>query len=238
MFTHTVRHCSVAARSMSSKMRPMTPVETERPATKVARSALAVVAGAVIATVLIGFALWAVAGIGLAELGKIARGGKIQINVDQPTVIQKIRALNRLESVSYTMDKIVTGERENLLLPHFLAGDRLLLVVHGEVIAGVDLSKLAANDVKVSGKIVHVHLPPAEIFTTRLDNAKTKVYSRDTGVFSTPDPNLEGEVREEAERQLTSAALRDGVLKTAQQNAAQTITSLLGGLGFEKVELQ
>ncbi len=194
--------------------------------------------GAGIATIVIGIALWVFAGIGLSELGKIAQGGKVHINVDQPTVIQKIRALERLETVSYTMDKIVSGERENLILPHFLAGDRLLLVVHGEVIAGVDLSKLAADNVKVSGKSVSVQLPPAEIFSTRLDNAKTKVYSRDTGVFSTPDPNLEGEVREEAERQLTSAALQDGLLKTAQQNATQTITSLLSGLGFEKVEIQ
>src|SRR3954453_14104717 len=123
----------------------MTPVQTETVSVKrrgPLRLILGLLVGAALATVLIGVALWAVAGLGLSELGKIAHGGKLHINVDQPTVIEKIRALNRLETVSYTMDKIVSGERENILLPHFLAGDRLLLVVHGEVIAGVDLSKL------------------------------------------------------------------------------------------------
>jgi hypothetical protein len=49
----------------------------------------------------------------------------------------------------------------------------LLLVVHGEVIAGMDLSKLQPSDVVISGRSVSIHLPQAEIFTTRLDNAKT-----------------------------------------------------------------
>ena len=110
--------------------------------------------------------------------------------------------------------------------------------VHGEVIAGLDLSKLDPSQVSVHGNHVSVHLPPSEIFTTRLDSSKTKVYSRDTGLFSSPDPNLEGEVRQEAERQLQAAALQDGILKTADQNARQTLTSLLTGLGFGSVEIR
>jgi len=47
-----------------------------------------------------------------------------------------------LETVVYTMDKIETGEKESSILPHFLAGDRLLLMVHGEVIAGIDFQML------------------------------------------------------------------------------------------------
>jgi hypothetical protein len=135
------------------------------------------------------------------------------------------------------MDKIISGERENPILPSFLAGDRLLLVVHGEVIAGVDLSTLQPSDVQVKGHDVSIHLPQAEIFTTRLDNEKTRVYSRETGLFSTPDPNLEGEVRQEGERQLRDAALQDGVLKIADKNARQTLTSMLNGLGFANVEI-
>jgi hypothetical protein len=136
------------------------------------------------------------------------------------------------------MDRIISGERENPILPRVLAGDRLLLVVHGEVIAGMDLSKLQPSDVVVSGRSVSIRLPQAEIFITRLDNAKTRVYSRDTGLFSTADPNLEGEVRQEAERQLQAAALQDGILKIADKNARQTLTSMLTGLGFGNVEIR
>ncbi len=59
-----------------------------------------------------------------------------QINVDQPTVVRQIQQLQRLETVNYSMDKIISGEHSNPYLPKFLVGDRLLLVMHGEVIAG------------------------------------------------------------------------------------------------------
>jgi hypothetical protein len=81
-----------------------------------------------------------------------------------------------------------------------------------------------------------LHLPAAQVFTTRLDSAKTRVYSRQTGLLVSSDPNLETQVRQEAERQLQEAALADGILHTAQQNATATISSLLQGLGFEKVD--
>jgi Protein of unknown function (DUF4230) len=71
---------------------------------------------------------------------------------------------------------------------------------------------------------------------TRLDSAKTRVYSRQTGLLVPTDPNLETQVRQEAERQMQEAALADGILRTAQQNAASTIRSLLQGLGFEKID--
>jgi hypothetical protein len=196
-----------------------------------------ILAGIVLTLAAIGIAVWAFAGLGVMQLGSLLRGGAVHITIDQPTVVRQIRGLQRLETVSYTMDKIVSGERENPILPQILAGDRLLLVVHGEAIAGVDLAKLKPGDVTVSGDSVRVHLPPAEIFTTSLDNAKTKVYSRDTGLFSSPDPNLEGEVRAEAERQLRNAALDDGILKTADANARQTVGNILRGLGFAKVEV-
>jgi hypothetical protein len=199
---------------------------------------LGILGGIVLTLVAIGAVVWAFAGLSLYEVGSMLHGGQVHIRVDQPTVVRQIRALQRVETASYTMDKIISGERENPILPNFLAGDRLLLSAHGEVIAGLDLSKLQPGDVQVHGRSVSIHLPPAEIFTTTIDNAKTRVYSRDTGLFSTPDPNLEGDVRAEAEHQLEAAALQDGILKTAETNARQTVNSVLTSLGFEKVEIR
>jgi hypothetical protein len=166
------------------------------------------------------------------------RSGQTSINVSQPTVVRQIQQLQRLETVTYTMDKIISGARDNPYLPKFLAGDRLLLVVHGQVIGGVDLAKVQPADVVVRGRSITFHVPQAEIFSTLIDNARTRVYSRDTGLFTSPDPNLESEVREEAERQLQQAALQDGILKTADQNARSTLTSMLKGFGFSQVEIQ
>jgi hypothetical protein len=193
--------------------------------------------GVILAFVLAG-TLWLSTGFGWSHLMGILGGGHIRINVDQPTVVRQIQQLQRLETVSYTMDKIISGEHPNAYLPKFLAGDRLLLVVHGEVVGGINLAGLRPGDVEIQGQKVLIHLPTAEVFSTRIDNARTKVYSRDTGLFSSPDPNLESEVREEAERQLEQAALQDGILKTAADNARTTISSMLRGFGFHEVDIR
>jgi len=194
--------------------------------------------GAVLTIVLVGALVWLSTGIGLLELMGILRGGHTQINVGQPTVVRQIQQLQRLETVSYTLDKIISGERTNAYLPNFLAGDRLLLVVHGEVVGGINLTGLQPGDVQVQGQKVSIHLPPAEIFSTRIDNAKSKVFSRDTGLLSSADPNLESEVREEAEHELEQAALQDGILKIAGDNARNTISGMLKGFGFREVDIQ
>jgi len=172
----------------------------------------------------------------LSHLFSAVTGRTLTIDVSQPTVVDRIQRLQRLETVVYTMDKLVTGAKENPILPDFLTGDRLLMMVHGEVVAGIDFANLKPSDVKVDGKQVHLHLPAAQVFSTRLDSAKTRVYSRQTGLLVPTDPNLETQVRQEAERELQEAALADGILRTAQQNATSTITSLLQGLGFEKID--
>jgi len=207
-------------------------IERQRP------PARGILLGAAIALAVVGLAVWLWTGMGFLQLIGLFRGGTTVINVNQPTVVRQIQQLQRLETVSYTMDKIISGERNNAYLPKFLAGDRLLLVVHGDVIAGVDLGKVQSADVSVRGRTISLRIPAAEIFTTRIDNTRTRVYSRDTGLFSTADPNLESEVREEAERQLQQAALQDGVLKTADQNARTTLSRMLTGLGFEQVEFR
>lgn len=163
-------------------------------------------------------------------------GRTVSIDVSQPTVVDRIQRLQRLETVVYTMDKLVTGAKENPVLPDFLTGDRLLMMVHGEVVAGIDFSNLKPDEVRVDGKQIRLHLPAAQVFSVRLDSAKTRVYSRQTGLLVPTDPNLETEVRQEAEREMQEAALADGILRNAQQNGASTISSLLQGLGIQKIE--
>ncbi len=204
---------------------------------------LALVLGLILGIVAVGSAGWVVLSRNsgrafLSHMWSAVTGRTLSIDVSQPTVVDRIQRLQRLETVVYTMDKLVTGAKENPVFPDFLAGDRLLMLVHGEVVAGIDFSNLKPGDVKVDGKQAHLHLPASQIFSTRLDSEKTRVYSRQTGLLVPTDPNLETEVRQEGERELQAAALTDGILRTAQQNAASTITSLLQGLGFEKIEFE
>jgi hypothetical protein len=185
----------------------------------------------------LGIAIMLAAAVVIARQSGFTRDS-VQIDASQPSVIRQIRQLERLETVVYSMEKLIGGQHENRYLPKFLAGDRLLLIVHGEVTAGVDLRKLQPSDVAVNARSIRLRLPSAEIFATRLDNQRTRVYSRDTGLFSSLDPQLETEVRRAGEQQIQEAALNDGILQTAAQNARATLTSLLKGFGFEQVLVQ
>jgi hypothetical protein len=173
----------------------------------------------------------------LEHLWSLIAGRSTHI-ASQPTVVERIRQLQRLETVVYTMDKIVSGEKDNPYLPDFLVGDRVLMLVHGEVVAGIDFARLGASDITIEGKTVRLRLPSPQILITRVDEGRTRVYSRQTGWLVKVDPNLETQVRQEAEHELLDAALQDGILNTAKQNARSTLTSMLTGLGFEKVEFQ
>ena len=166
-----------------------------------------------------------------------ALSGRTTHITSEGTVIERIQRLQRLETVVYNMDKIVTGSKDNPLLPDFLAGDKLLMIVHGQVVAGIDFTRIKSSDIKVQDKQIHVHLPNPQILMTRIDNARTKVYSRNTGLLVRVDPNLESQVRQEAEGELLQEAAVGGILGTARDNARATVATLLQGLGFEKIDV-
>ena len=110
--------------------------------------------------------------------------------------------------------------------------------MHGEVIAGIDFQTLKNADVEIIGKTVHVRVPQAQVLITRLDSSKTCVYSRQTGLLVPTDPNLETQVRQEAEEELRRSALADGILQKAQENARATVLTLMQSMGFANVQME
>lgn len=177
----------------------------------------------------------------LGRLATLITGRTTTFDTSVPTVVQKIQRLNRLESVVYSLDTVVEGVHSSPIFPDLLAGDRILLVVHGQSIAGIDLEKLRPEDVRIdqtsNGRSIHVTLPPSELFVTTLDNQHTRVYARSTGLLVPVDQNLESDTRAKAQDQLQKAALADGILDTARKNARATVATLLYSLGFNQVDV-
>jgi Protein of unknown function (DUF4230) len=201
--------------------------------------AFGVLCGVVLTALMAVFAILLRPGTDVAHLLRAALGSSTFLNAGQPAVVRQIQQLQRLETVLYTLENVVEGEHDyTSVLPKLLTADRILLIGHGEVVAGVDLGRISSDDVIVQGRSVSLRLPQPEVFSVRIDNQKTRVYSRDTGILVPVDPNLETDVRREAEHQLREAALKDGILQAAERNARATLTSFLKGLGFERVEIR
>jgi hypothetical protein len=150
-------------------------------------------------------------------------------------VVLSVRSLARLETAQFTIEKVIIKEEGQGALGA-LFGDRVIFVAHGDVIAGVDLGKLTASDVVVlpDGK-AFVTLPAPEIFVTNIDNDKSYVVDRDTGLLTKGNVNLETEARREAQAEIEAAAIEAGIIQQAQKNSEAYVRQLLALLGYTEV---
>jgi polyhydroxyalkanoate synthesis regulator protein len=153
---------------------------------------------------------------------------------DPVTYIQEVRALARLETIQYSVEKVITAElgQGNF---NFLFGDSLLFVAHGVAIAGIDMSKIQPQDMVLVNGVLNVRLPPAEIFIVTLDNNKSYVYRRDTGILTKQTVDLETLARQRAEEEIQKAVLEDGILNQAQNNAELFLYKFFQSLGYRDV---
>ena len=157
-----------------------------------------------------------------------------------PTVVVAVRRLANLETASYRMERVITVTEKQRLLRGLLEGkDEILLVASAEVTAGLDLSSVGDSDVDVDleARSVRLRLQPPKVLTTRLDNLRTHVHSRNTEWLATHSEGLESRARLEAEATLEAAAREAGILTHARNNAETTLRALLGSFGFESVSI-
>jgi hypothetical protein len=153
---------------------------------------------------------------------------------DPITIIHDVRTLARLETIQYSLEKVVTADTGREFLK-VLFGDRLLLVAHGVVIAGVDLAKVSPDDLWVENSVLYMRLPDPEIFIATLDNEQSYIYDRQIGFLTRGDVELETAARRAAEKEIARAAREDGILKLARQNAESYLSRLLRSLGYPEV---
>jgi len=153
---------------------------------------------------------------------------------DPITIIQSVRTLARLETIQYTVEKVITAETNQETFG-ILFGDKLLFVAHGNVVAGVDLEKLTSQDLRLENGVLYVDLPPAEVFYVFLDNDKSYVFDRQTGLLNKGEKDLETAARQAAESEILNAALDDGILDQARKNAEIYLERLFNDLGYQTV---
>lgn len=158
---------------------------------------------------------------------------------DPVTIVHELNDVARLETAEYIAEKVVRAERDqDFLFGAF--GETMLFVAYGEVIAGIDLGTMTPADVQVVDPVtVMINMPEAEILHATIDNDRSYVADRDTGlaiaITGGIDPNLETEVRQRAEVEIEMAALEAGILERANDNAELFMRSFLMGLGFENI---
>ena len=158
--------------------------------------------------------------------------------ITSSAVVQQIQRLSRLETSSYSVQSVVSAERPGGLLG--IGRQKVLIIVQGIVIAGIDLSKLRPEDVTISpdGKQVKVKLPEAEILSRYLDEGATRLYDHQTGLFTQPDSSLVIEAQQMGMSRVMQAACEGGIMKRATDDGQKALREFLRAVGFEVIEFE
>jgi hypothetical protein len=183
----------------------------------------------VVAGLIAVLALTFAGGIVVARMG--SGDGRPRIS-DTATVVTQIQTLSQLVTVKYVFEKVVVLDDVK-----WYGQNRLLMIAHGIVKAGVDLSKVTAADVTISGERISLKLPRPLILDTYLDESKTEVLERSTGILRTYDQQMEQEARRQALEAIRKAARASGILKDAEERTRLQLTTLAHAAGFTSVEI-
>jgi hypothetical protein len=187
----------------------------------------------------LGLAAFFALGIGVGIIAPRLAGLRLSeekkyLNTD--TVVQQVQTLSQLVTVKYVMEKVVV--LDDVKWSEWLGTSRVLMVAHGVVKAGVDVSRITARDVQVSGRKIVISLPPAQITDAYLDDKETQVIERSTGLLRSFDKDLEQTARQQALDDIERAARHNGILQDAKDKAESQLANLFHQLGYETVEFR
>lgn len=161
--------------------------------------------------------------------------------IPSPTpIILDISELGRLETTEFAMRTVIDLEKDPSNLWEKIVGtDKLMLIAEGEVVAGFDLQKVdQKKDIQARGTTIKITLPPPEILYSRIDNEKSYVYERKTGLLVKPDPTLESRARLLAEKNLIEWAEQRGIYSKAEVSGRAYLENFLRSLGFTDITIE
>jgi hypothetical protein len=150
---------------------------------------------------------------------------------DTDAVVEQIQTLSDLVTVKYVVEKVIILDDAK-----WYGENRVLLLAHGVVKAGMDLQRLKPGDIVVSGKTITVHLPPPQLTDAYLDDQKSQVIDHTTGLLRTFDKDLEQTAREQAVLDVRRAAINNGILNDATDRAQLELALFLHQAGYVEVK--
>jgi hypothetical protein len=172
---------------------------------------------------------------------KILRGSSTPKFANTPSVVVQIQSLSDLVTVKYVIEKVIFAETpKTTTIDQLLPGrdDKIILLAHGIVKAGVNLSRVNSEDVETSDQTIRITIPQATLTDQYLDENATQVLDRRTGLLRTYDLKLEQQARQEAVAQIARAARQSGIEREANERARQQLTTFFKSLGYKEVEVR
>ena len=163
-------------------------------------------------------------------------------------VITQIQQLNRLQTVAFSVDTVVTSERAGSWMKLWQDEQKALFIAKGRVQAGIDLSAITPEMVQVIPPTqasnstdsdalasalpkINITIPPSEVFAVYLDDIE--IYDWQTGIFGMMqvDPAILAQAQSMAKAEVLERACRGEVMTIALQNAQTQLQQLFAMTG-------
>jgi len=172
-----------------------------------------------------------VCGSGIAGIF-IYKGMTEKSKTEHHLSVDKIEKMGKLELVKINIKDVLEQTAER---PFFLPNAKAVLIVAGEVFAGIDLEKVKKEDIVESGTKVSITLPKPEILMSKINHEKSKIYNVQWGGFSTA--HLIDEGYKNAELAIIDEAKSIGYENTCQNNAKLLLMPIFRELSGKEVEI-
>lgn len=158
--------------------------------------------------------------------------GTDKTETNHTVVLQEMTELGKLELVKYNFKDVVEQE----IVKQWLPNAKAVLIVQGEAVGCIDLTKMRIADITSENDVLVVHLPEPELCTFKIDHERSKVYN--TEYAFTEEAKLVQDAYKQAERQIKQSALDMGILDQTEENARKMLTPMLEKASGKKVLLK
>lgn len=148
--------------------------------------------------------------------------------------IYEIRSIGTLSTSEYTVSKIIKLNDKG---DWYTWGDRKILIsCKAKIKAGVNLNRLAPEDIKVEGKKITIELPEAEIISFEMNPDQIKTEMIDVSGFRADFSQKEkNHILQLGEKSIRKDLKQLNILQDAETNAIIFLTDFYKNLGFEEI---
>ena len=165
------------------------------------------------------------------KVGKIFSYNKKEdlIILNSNMIKERIEGVSELATVKYYYSQVETLDEDNkfnnLSIP--FTNKKLIIQYDGVILAGIDLSKISEDDIKVDDKDkkINISIPRAMIMSNTIEDTKT-LLERDT-IFNNLNSKDWEKLREVERQHAEETAIDRGILEEANKNAISTIRKFL-----------
>lgn len=155
-----------------------------------------------------------------------------EVKTTHNIVIKEIVSLGKMELVKYSFRDVVEQE----IVRDFLPDPKAILIVQGEAVGCIDLSKITEKDLTSSGDTLILNLPNPEVCYHKIDHSKSKIYKTDYAFMN--EAVLLDEAYRKAEEQILKSALDSDILEQTKKNAELILKPLLENISSKQVVIK